>query len=129
MSFGYVEPSLPAMSRRSENRACQIDGEDVEVCQCSSFSGAALHPSGIIRGRWKGHAPHRARARRGLSPSWNEALLPGRRLFMLSTGTGLAPFFSPSCDPNVYDLQQKLVVIHLVRRVSDLAFFEKLKRN
>ena len=50
-----------------------------------------------------------------------DALLPGRRLFMLATGTGLAPFLSLARDPDVYQMFDQLVIVHSVRRVSDLA--------
>jgi len=55
-----------------------------------------------------------------------DALLPGRRLFMLSTGTGLAPFLSLMRDPDVYSVFDKVVVAHSVRRVSDLAYHEEM---
>ena len=55
-----------------------------------------------------------------------DALLPGKRLFMLSTGTGLAPFLSVARDPDIYDLFDAVVVVHSVRRVSDLAFHDEL---
>lgn len=55
-----------------------------------------------------------------------DALLPGKRLFMLSTGTGLAPFLSLSRDPDVYEFYEQVVAVHSVRRVSDLAFREEL---
>lgn len=51
-----------------------------------------------------------------------DALLPGSRLFMLSTGTGLAPFLSLMRDPDIYDRFDQVVVVHSVRRVSDLAY-------
>ncbi len=51
-----------------------------------------------------------------------DALLPGRRLFLLSTGTGLAPFLSLIRDPDVYTMFDEVVVVHSVRRISDLAF-------
>ena len=56
-----------------------------------------------------------------------DALLPGKRLFMLSTGTGLAPFMSLIRDPDVYDLYDEIIVVHCVRRVSDLAYREELE--
>lgn len=56
-----------------------------------------------------------------------DALLPGKRLFMLSTGTGLAPFLSVARDPDIYDLFDEVVIVHSVRRVSDLAFREELE--
>lgn len=56
-----------------------------------------------------------------------DALLPGKRLFFLSTGTGLAPFLSLARDPDVYDLFDQVLLVHSVRRVSDLAFREELE--
>ena len=55
----------------------------------------------------------------------SDALLPGKRLFLLSTGTGLAPFLSVARDPDIYDLFEQVIVVHSVRRVSDLAFREE----
>jgi ferredoxin--NADP+ reductase len=56
-----------------------------------------------------------------------DALLPGRRLFLLATGTGLAPFLSLIRDPEIYDRFGQVVLVHSVRRVSDLAFRETLE--
>jgi len=56
-----------------------------------------------------------------------DALLPGKRLFMLSTGTGLAPFLSVARDPDIYDRFNQIVIVHCVRTVSDLAFREELE--
>lgn len=56
-----------------------------------------------------------------------DALLPGRRLFLWSTGTGLAPFLSLIRDPDVYEMYSQIVLVHSVRRVSDLAFREELE--
>jgi len=50
-----------------------------------------------------------------------DALTPGRRLFLLSTGTGLAPFLSIVRDPDIYDSFGQIVLVHSVRRVDDLA--------
>lgn len=55
-----------------------------------------------------------------------DALLGGSRLFMLSTGTGLAPFLSLARDPEVYDRFGQVVIVHSVRRVSDLAYHDEL---
>lgn len=49
-----------------------------------------------------------------------EALRPGKRLFLISTGTGLAPFLSVARDPDAY-LFDQLVVTHTVREVAELA--------
>ncbi len=56
-----------------------------------------------------------------------DALLPGNRLFLLSTGTGLAPFLSLIRDPDVYDRFGQIVVVHSVRTVGDLAFRQELE--
>lgn len=49
-------------------------------------------------------------------------LLPGKRLFFFSTGTGLAPFMSLIQDPEVYEQYETIVLIHGVRTVSELAY-------
>ncbi len=56
-----------------------------------------------------------------------DALLPGKRLFMLSTGTGLAPFLSLARDPDIYDRFNQIQLVHCVRQVSDLAFRDELE--
>lgn len=56
-----------------------------------------------------------------------DALLPGKRLFMLSTGTGLAPFLSLARDPDIYDQFDQICIVHCVRKVSDLAYREELE--
>jgi ferredoxin/flavodoxin---NADP+ reductase len=49
-------------------------------------------------------------------------LLPGRRLYLMATGTGLAPFMSIIRDPATYERFEHVVVAHGVRRVSDLGY-------
>lgn len=56
-----------------------------------------------------------------------DALLPGKRLFMLSTGTGLAPFMSVSREPDIYDRFDQLVLVHSTRTVIDLAYRDRLE--
>ena len=56
-----------------------------------------------------------------------DALLPGKRLFLLSTGTGLAPFLSLARDPDVYDRFDQILLVHCTRQVSDLAFRDLLE--
>lgn len=58
-----------------------------------------------------------------------DALIPGKRLFMLSTGTGLAPFLSLARDPDVYSMFDRVVIVHSVRRVDDLAFRTMLESH
>lgn len=54
-------------------------------------------------------------------------LKPGRRLFLFATGTGLAPFMSLIHDPEVYEQYEKVVLIHGVRWVSELAYREYIE--
>ena len=49
-------------------------------------------------------------------------LLPGKRLYLLSTGTGLAPFVSIVKDPEVYELYEKIILVHGCRNVNELAY-------
>ena len=49
-------------------------------------------------------------------------LRPGRHLYLLSTGTGLAPFISIIQDPETYERFDKVVLIHGVRQLSELAY-------
>jgi ferredoxin--NADP+ reductase len=53
-------------------------------------------------------------------------LLPGRRLYLLSTGTGLAPFVSIIKDPDTYTRFEKIVLIHGCRHIAELAYGEKI---
>ena len=53
-------------------------------------------------------------------------LIPGNRLLLLSTGTGLAPFASLIKDPDVYDRFETIVLVHGCRQVSELAYGEQL---
>jgi len=49
-------------------------------------------------------------------------LPPGRNLYLLATGTGLAPFMSIIRDPEVYERYEKVVLVHGVRESADLAY-------
>ncbi len=53
-------------------------------------------------------------------------LSPGRTLFLLGTGTGLAPFLSIVRDPEAYDKFDHIVVAHGVRWIKDLAYSDTL---
>jgi ferredoxin--NADP+ reductase len=56
-------------------------------------------------------------------------LKPGRHLYLFSTGTGLAPFMSIVRDPETYERFEKVVLIHGVRLVSELAYEHYLKEQ
>ena len=49
-------------------------------------------------------------------------LKPGKRLYLLSSGTGLAPFMSLIKDPQIYDRFEKIILVHGVRYRSELAY-------
>ena len=49
-------------------------------------------------------------------------LLPGKHLYLLSTGTGLAPFISVIQDPAVYERFDKVILVHGVRYVNEVAY-------
>ena len=49
-------------------------------------------------------------------------LLPGKRLYLLGSGTGLAPFMSLVRDPEAYERFETVVLAHGVRHVSDLGY-------
>jgi ferredoxin--NADP+ reductase len=53
-------------------------------------------------------------------------LLPGKRLYMLATGTGLAPFMSIVRDPETYEKFEQIVLVHGVRKVDELAYHDLL---
>lgn len=51
-------------------------------------------------------------------------LLPGRNLYLLATGTGLAPFLSIIRDLEIYDNFEKVIMVHGCRHAADLAYRE-----
>jgi len=60
-------------------------------------------------------------------------LEPGKNLWLLSTGTGLAPFLSIIKDPTVYERFDRVILTHTVRNKNELLCGEKaledLKQN
>jgi ferredoxin--NADP+ reductase len=56
-------------------------------------------------------------------------LLPGKRLYLLGTGTGLAPFMSIIRDPETYEQYEHVVIAHGVRRISDLGYRDYIERE
>ncbi len=51
-------------------------------------------------------------------------LLPGKRLYLLSTGTGLAPFMSVIRDPATYEAFEQVILVHGVRQADELAYHD-----
>ena len=56
-------------------------------------------------------------------------LLPGKRLYLLCTGTGLAPFLSIIKDPAVYERYDQVILVHGVRHVADLVYGDFIKTD
>ena len=56
-------------------------------------------------------------------------LLPGKRLYLISTGTGLAPFMSVIRDPDTYEKFQEVILIHGVREVAELAYHDYITQE
>jgi len=50
------------------------------------------------------------------------AIIPGKRLFMHATGTGLAPFISLIQEPELYDLFDSIVLTHTCRTEQELQY-------
>ena len=55
-----------------------------------------------------------------------DALVPGRRLYLLSTGTGVAPFASIVRDPETYEKFETVVLTHTTREVAELEYSREL---
>jgi len=51
-----------------------------------------------------------------------DALLPGKRLWMLATGTGIAPFASLLRDPETWEKYEQVIVMHTCREAAELAY-------
>lgn len=56
----------------------------------------------------------------------NDALLPGKRLYMFSTGTGIAPFASLIRDPETYDKFEDVILTHTCREAAELTYGKEL---
>ncbi len=55
-----------------------------------------------------------------------DALLPGKRLWFLATGTGIAPFASLMRDPETYEKYEQVVMMHTCRTVAELEYGRQL---
>ncbi len=56
-------------------------------------------------------------------------VLPGRYLYLFATGTGLAPFMSLIRDPDVYERFERVVLVHGVRKVDELAYAHLIEHD
>jgi ferredoxin--NADP+ reductase len=58
-----------------------------------------------------------------------DALLPGKRLYMFATGTGIAPFASLIRDPETYEKFEQVILCHTCRDVAELTYGFDLVRD
>ncbi|MFS2326001.1 MULTISPECIES: ferredoxin--NADP reductase [Brucella] len=56
-------------------------------------------------------------------------LIPGDNLWLLSTGTGLAPFLSIIRDLEAYERYKKIILVHGVREVNELAYADLITKE
>lgn len=59
----------------------------------------------------------------------HDNLLPGKHLYMLATGTGLAPFMSVIRDFETYERFEKVILVHGCREVAELAYDQLLSKG
>ena len=55
-----------------------------------------------------------------------DALLPGKRLWMISTGTGFAPFASLVRDPEAYEKFEEIIITHTCRDLAELTYSKQV---
>jgi len=58
-----------------------------------------------------------------------DALLPGKRLWFLATGTGIAPFASLMRDPETFERYEQVIMMHTCRTADELAYGRELVEN
>ncbi|ESW61046.1 MAG: ferredoxin--NADP reductase [Rhodobacter sp. CACIA14H1] len=56
----------------------------------------------------------------------HDALLPGKRLWFLATGTGIAPFASLMREPETYEKYDQVIMMHTCREVAELEYGRQL---
>ena len=67
--------------------------------------------------------------RKAVGTLLQDNLLPAKHLYLLGTGTGLAPFMSVIKDPDVYERYDKIVLVHGCRETAELAYSELIEKD
>ncbi|MEM9715159.1 MAG: ferredoxin--NADP reductase [Pseudomonadota bacterium] len=58
-----------------------------------------------------------------------DALLPGKRMYFIATGTGIAPFASLIRDPDLYERYDEVILCHTCREVAELTYGRDLVKS
>lgn len=58
-----------------------------------------------------------------------DSLLPGKRLYLCATGTGLAPFLSVIKDPEAYERFERIILVHGTRFTNELAYTDYIRNT
>jgi ferredoxin--NADP+ reductase len=58
-----------------------------------------------------------------------DAVKPGKRLWLIGTGTGLAPWLAVARDPDAYERFERVIITHTVREEKDLAYKDFFERE
>ena len=59
----------------------------------------------------------------------HDALLPGKRIYFLATGTGFAPFASLLREPETYEKYEQVIMMHTCREVAELDYGRQLVQS
>ncbi|MEO1078631.1 MAG: ferredoxin--NADP reductase [Pseudomonadota bacterium] len=113
------KPALRAYSIASANYDCELEFFSIKV------------QDGLLTSRLQ-HIKVGDEVLLGKKPVGSLVLTdlhPGRNLYLFATGTGLAPFLSIIRDPEAYERYEHVVLVHGVRRVSDLAYHDWIQHD
>ena len=56
-------------------------------------------------------------------------VLPGRNLYLLATGTGIAPFISLIRGEKVFERFERVILVHSVRTAPELSYREEIEKR
>ncbi len=110
----------------------------VELLQNGKLGGAALDvfekepqvPEALLRSDKVVLSPHMGSAthvtRIAMGTLVMDNLLPGKNLYLIATGTGLAPFLSIIRDPELYERFDRVILTHGCRYIEELAYQQEI---
>jgi ferredoxin/flavodoxin---NADP+ reductase len=110
------KPLLRAYSIASPSWDEELEFYSIKVPD-GPLTSAAAHPAGR-----RDHPAPETRGHAGASTR----CCPGKRLWFLATGTGLAPFASLMRDPETYEKFDQVIMMHTCREVAELEYGRQL---